>query len=204
MNHEPELYNRDNTSWDYTLAGGGNGEAGFWCGGWDEKSNSSTGYHGILTQWWKHYKKGNDILLVSETSVVKKEFQQQYPDLNFYTIVLFSEDHVGEVDFNVDICKLKEGKVNKKFDVIINQATLEHVYDPFTGMKNLSSLLKPDGIMVTHTHLPGFKYHQVPRDYIRFMKDWWYDLPKHLDNAIELKQLWMHRNEHVFSCYKKL
>ena len=71
-------------------------------------------------------------------------------------------------------------------------------------MKNLCNLLKPTGIIVNHTHPPGFGYHQYPRDYIRFMKDWWYDLPKHLDNSIELLQVWMHRNQHVFSCYRKI
>ena len=197
MSHVHDVYNKDNIPWNYT-------QYDFWCGGWDKKSNLSKGYHGILTQWWNHYKKGSEVLLVSETDTVKKEFEKQYPDLKFYTIDFFPELQTNRVDYKFDICKLQPNQIDKKFDVIINQATLEHIYDPFGAMKNLCNLLKPTGIIVNHTHPPGFGYHQYPRDYIRFMKDWWYDLPKHLDNSIELLQVWMHRNQHVFSCYRKI
>lgn len=201
MSHNNNVYNKDNIKWDYNKGPDPNG---YWCGGYDKKSNLSKGYHGILTQWWKHYNKGADVLLISETSVVKKEFEQQYPNLKFYTMDFFPELQTDKVDYKIDICKLKENQIDKKFDVIINQATLEHIYDPFSAMKNLCSILKPGGIIVTHTHPPGFGYHQYPRDYIRFMIDWWYDLPKHFDNSIELLQVWMYRNQQVFSCYRKL
>ena len=155
-------------------------------------------------QWLNHYNKGNNILLVSETDKVKNEFKLEYPQLNFYTIDFFPELQTNTVDYKIDICNMNKESINIKFDVILNQATLEHVYNPFIAMKNLTTLLNKDGVLLTHTHPPGFGYHQHPRDYIRFMKDWWYDLPKFLDNEVELSQLFMDKNTHVFTCYKKL
>ena len=35
------------------------------------------------------------------------------------------------------------------------------------------------------------------------MIDWWIDLPKYID-GIELLEVCMKNNAHVFSCYKKL
>src|SRR5271154_1871343 len=88
-------------------------------------------------------------------------------------------------------------------DLIINQATLEHLYDPFGAMRNLISALKPGGVLVTHTHPPAMHYHAFPRDYFRFMKDWWHDLPLWI-KSIELLELAMIENYHVFTCYRKI
>lgn len=80
---------------------------------------------------------------------------------------------------------------------------MEHIYNPFKAIENLASLLKPNGILVSHTHPPAFEYHSYPRDYFRFMLDWWYDLPNYIKN-IELIELYQHGDRHVFTCYKKL
>ncbi len=192
--HFDDLYNKDNIEWNYK-----NG-----CGGFENFSNTSNGYHGILIQWLEYYNTGTNVLLVSEADIVKKEFEKKYPKLNFYTIDFFPGIQYGDADYKLDICNMNDSDFTIKFDLIINQATLEHVYDPYGAMKNLVSILNKNGIIVTHTHPPGYRYHQFPRDYIRFMKDWWYDLPKNLNNNIELLQLWMFQNSHIFTCYKKI
>jgi hypothetical protein len=65
------------------------------------------------------------------------------------------------------------------------------------------SVLKPNGIIVSHSHPPGFGYHQYPRDYFRFMIDWWIDLQKYI-KKIELLEVYMYNNKHVFTMYRKI
>ena len=196
MTHLNYLYSKYNKEWDTNLYNWG-------IGGLFEVSNLSEGYHGILKQYWDTYNKGNDVLLISENNKVKKEFSDKYPNWNIHTIDFYPEISTNnDVDIIGDICNPINPILNT-YDLIINQATLEHVYNPFQAMLNLTKSLKNEGILVTHTHPPSFPYHQFPRDYMRFMIDWWIDLPKYIDN-IELLELYMKDDRHVFSCYKKL
>ncbi|BCS82636.1 methyltransferase type 11 [Cotonvirus japonicus] len=177
----------------------------FWIGGHLPISNLSQGYHGIMKQWWDYYATGKDVLLVSENNNIKKEFQVLYPKYNFTTVDFYPElinAKQADCDIIADICK-RDVLPKNKFDLVINQATLEHVYNPFQAMENLFASLKVGGICVNHTHPPKMPYHSYPRDYFRFMKDWWYDLPKHFPD-MELLEFYMYNDYHVFTCYKKI
>lgn len=173
---------------------------GFWIGGHFIVSNLSKGYHGILTQWWQHYKNPEEtcnVLLISETNLVKNEFCSLYPKWSFTTLGIEAESElVCDICCSSDVMKIKS-----KFDLIINQATLEHVYDPFGAMKNLSWLLNKNGIIVCHTHPPNFPYHAYPHDCFRFMKDWWFIIQDKIN--LSLQELLIYNDEHVFSCYEK-
>lgn len=156
-----------------------------------------------MQQWWEYYNSGVNVLLISENNKVKEDFQKIYPNWKIVTIDNYPEiSKVNDVDIIGDICN-NNNPINDKYDLIINQATLEHVYNPFQAMNNLVKSLNTGGILLTHTHPPNQEYHQYPRDYFRFMIDWWIDLPKYISN-IELLELYMHNNTHVFTCYKKV
>jgi SAM-dependent methyltransferase len=58
------------------------------------------------------------------------------------------------------------------FDLILSQAMLEHLIDPYKHMRDLARLLDPGGHLIVHTHVPGFKYHRFPIDCQRFFPDW--------------------------------
>ncbi len=189
-----DIYSKNNKEWSFDTE---NNYKHF-VGGLFSVSNTSNGYHGIQQQWWEFYNKGLKVLIISESSIVKEEFNKHYPNWNIHTTDLFFED----ADIKADICN-KINPFTNKYDLIINQATIEHVYNPFQAMENLCNSLETNGILITHTHPPGYRYHQYPRDYFRFMKDWWYDLPKYI-SGIELLELYMHENKHVFTCYKKI
>lgn len=168
-------------------------------GGWFGVSNSSQGYHGLEQQWWEYYAKQwrrPKVLLVSEGIVVKSEFNKIYPDWRITTT-----DRVGgeNSDFTLDIC---ESRIVKQFNLIICQATMEHLYDPFGAIGNMVSMLSTGGVMIIHTHPPGFPRHDWPHDYFRFMDDWWKELPNQFD--IELLEFFNLNNYHVFACYKKI
>lgn len=196
--HYTEKYSKSNNQWNYNL------HELYWVGGRFKVNNLSKGYHGILKQWWEHYKdinKQNDILLVSEGNKIKNQFETQYPNWCFKTTDMFY-DLQSEPDIISDICK-ENSLPEKKFDIIICQATLEHVYNPFNAIDNFQRALKPTGILLIHTHPPDFQYHSYPRDYFRFMKDFWYDIPK-WNNNLELIELYMLENKHVFTAYIKI
>jgi len=89
-----------------------------------------------------------------------------------------------------------------EYDIIINHSVIEHVYAPYLAMLNMSNALKSGGYLITGTHPPAFRYHQFPRDYIRFVIDWWYDLPQFIAD-IELYEFYQEGQSYVFSCYKK-
>jgi SAM-dependent methyltransferase len=200
MAHSNFYYSLNNNQFDYGL------DDGFWVGGRYYCSNLSNGYHGILKQYWELYTKKEeaiDVLLISENNKVKKEFNITYPNWNIKTLDLYYNLTDSVPDIIGDVCSNVNPIVDTKFDLILNQATLEHLYNPFKCMENLISSLKKDGVLVSHTHPPAFPYHSFPRDYFRFMIDWWLDLPKYIAD-IQLMELCMYSNSHVFSVYKKL
>lgn len=152
---------------------------GYWIGGRFRVDNISAGYHGLLQQWWEYYNEGTICLLVSENNKVKGEFQVRYSDWQFVTLDLY--DNKGEpVDITADLCGDFLTQVKTKFDLIVCQATLEHVYAPFSAMKNMFYLLNTNGVVVIHTHTPMFPYHPYPRDYLRYNLDWFEDIGLHL------------------------
>lgn len=174
-----------------------------WVEGHYQVSNSSGGYHGILKVWWDYYKKNNaNWLLVSEKEQVKSEFKSSYVDDNFFTIEKYCDPL--EADYNYDICDSEVCATLPKFDVVVCQATLEHVYNPYGAMSNLLDCLEIGGICAVHTHLPSFAYHQCPRDYFRFQPDWFLDIEKHIKNVELLELIGTPNDQHIFALYRKI
>lgn len=161
--------------------------------------NISNGYHGLLAQWWEAYDVPNpDVLLVSENNNVKKHFNTVYPSWKITTSDYF--DNMGEeVDLKLNLCE--PWSTYNSYDKIINQATFEHLFDPITALKNLANSLKLNGEIYLHTVVPGFVYHQVPRDYFRFYSDWFIDAEKYI-SKIKLKELYVAKT-HIFVLYKR-
>ena len=75
------------------------------------------------------------------------------------------------------------------FDLIISQAILEHLIDPYNHVKDLYAVLKPGGNMILHTVIPGFPYHRHPVDCMRFFPDWFELIAQRLKLDIAEKYL---------------
>lgn len=195
-------FSENNLGWDFSIYPP-NPTHGYWVGGHFVVSNSSNGVHGLLKQWWEYYIKIEkpSVLLISESVKVKGEFNHLYNNWNIQTIDYYPETQQGMPDIVMDICK---DEIKGKYDAVINQATMEHLYNPFAAMKNICESLNKDGYLFMHTHSQSFVYHQYPRDYFRFMNDWWYDLPKYIE-GIKLIELYETNDSmHVFTCYQKI
>lgn len=179
--------------WDLSISGGGDS-----VGGWWPVRNLAQGYHGIEKQWWEYYAKKNPrVLLISESNDVKDDFQKEYPDW-----MIATTDMPGgqDCDLALDLCE--DWNIDMKFDLIICQATLEHLYNPFKALENMSNVLAEDGIIVIHTQAPKFPYHPWPVDCFRFMNDWWKEVEKHF--PLELIEFYNHNDYHVFACYRRI
>ena len=51
-----------------------------------------------------------------------------------------------------------------KYQLIVSQAILEHLINPYKHMVDLATLLQPRGYLVVHSVLPGYFYHRYPLD----------------------------------------
>ena len=178
-----------------------NVSAGTWVGGHHPASNLSRGYHGLLKQWWDYYGKNKQKwLLLSENNTVKKEFQNQYPDVIFKTSDFYPEMN-SDCDYAYNVCDSSTFTGDESYDIIISQAMFEHLYDPVSDLKNITNMLSDGGYLLLHTVVPGFKYHQFPRDYFRFYPDWFIDAEKFIKN-IRVKELCV-IGHHIFVVYQK-
>ncbi len=207
MNHIHEAkytrFSKNGNKWNYD-------SQGVWVGGRYPLPNLSTGFHQLVIDWFDFFLKDfeypnnarNDpkVLLVSEGKEVKEHFKSAYKHCEIFTTDLHW-DLQSKPDIIGDLCKAETLPKNE-YDIIINHSVIEHVYDPFGAMKNMVNALKKGGYLITGTHPPAFRYHQFPRDYIRFVIDWWYDLPQFIP-GIELEEFFQEGQSYVFSCYYK-
>lgn len=195
--HDNNLFSKNNINWNYI-------QQGVWVGGRYELPNLSGGFHGLIMQWAKTYAgrfKKPKVLLVSEGLDVKTHLQKQFLNWEIETMDLYW-DLQSKPDIIADLCKHNSLPFNK-YDLVINHSVLEHVYDPFTAMKNMINSLKSKGFLISATHPPNFGYHQFPRDYMRFIIDWWYDIPNYID-GVTLQELYQLNQDYVFTTYEKL
>ena len=58
------------------------------------------------------------------------------------------------------------------FELVISQAMIEHLVDPFGHVAAVYGVLAPGGVLVVQTVIPGFHYHRYPVDCVRFYPDW--------------------------------
>ena len=84
------------------------------------------------------------------------------------------------------------------FDLILSQAMLEHLLDPYKHMRDLARLLNPGGHIVILTVVPGFKYHRFPIDCQRFFPDWFEEVATRLSLDVVDKFIGEQRIVYVF------
>lgn len=86
-------------------------------------------------------------------------------------------------------------------DIIASQAMLEHLVDPYRHMCDCYSLLKPGGMLIVHTELPGFQYHRFPVDCVRFYPDWFEEVAARLSADVMARFLSV--EGHIVYCLAK-
>jgi len=108
-----------------------------------------------------------------------------------YYVDLFARPNVelttagigGDMDFEWDY-EFDPPGMNGEFDLAISQAMLEHLLNPYKHLSDLAGLLDKNGVLIAHTHVPGFPYHRFPVDCVRFFPDWFEESAKRLDLVV--------------------
>lgn len=88
-----------------------------------------------------------------------------------------------------------------KSDLIVSQAMIEHLLDPYKHIKDLSSILNKGGFLILHSVMPGYTYHRYPIDAIRFYPDWFEMIAPRLNLTVVRK---FRRNFELYYLYKKM
>ncbi len=58
------------------------------------------------------------------------------------------------------------------YSLIVSQAMLEHLIDPYKHVRDLFAALDEHGDLILHTVTPSFDYRRCPIDCVRFFPDW--------------------------------
>lgn len=138
------------------------------------------------------------VLLPGEPGTLKKAYSEM---LGIEQARILTAGLGKEVDYPWNF--EKEPPFKGKFSLIISQAMLEHLIDPFRHIKDLMGLLEPGGHLIVHTVMPGFPYHRYPIDCMRFYPDWFEAVADRLRARViwkyigELRILYLYRQENV-------
>jgi hypothetical protein len=159
--------------------------------------NSSHGFHGILFYYIDKYKRPNgEIFLISEPNEVIPVFEEHFPSTAVYALP-YDGEH-GKVF--TDLCKPIDYS-DWRYDIVLSQATLEHVCRPSVFLENLVRFTKVGGHVIIHTHNPRMEEHKWPYDCVRFLKDFWFCMEDYIPaKVVEYEE----KDVHVFVVYERV
>jgi hypothetical protein len=124
------------------------------------------------------------ILFAGDRNDVKEIWSKFFPKNQMVTCGLHEMDHLWNFEFSPP-----ESLRPMRFRLIVSQAMIEHLIDPFKHVGDLVSLLDNGGVLVLNSVLPGFFYHRVPIDCFRFYPDWFETVASRLRLVILDKQI---------------
>lgn len=137
------------------------------------------------------FKEKQRVLLAGEDNKVKAAYSGVLGSENIVTAGLSPE-----ADFNWNFENNPPKNIGQ-FDLIISQAVIEHLINPFKHLSDLSKLISKNGFLLVQAVIPGFGYHRVPIDCFRFYPDWFEEAAKKLGLKVEDKGI---HNAQI--CYK--
>lgn len=124
------------------------------------------------------------LLLAGDRNEVKDIWARYFPKAQMVTCGIHEMDHYWNFEEPAP-----EALSARRFGLIISQATIEHLIDPYRHVTELAMLLDDDGVLVLHSVLPGFFYHRVPIDCFRFYPDWFEAIADRLGLIVLEKQI---------------
>ncbi len=160
----------------------------------DGLPNESGFYHGEIIKWAMD-EDPHDVLFAGETRAAARLVGQKLGVSIAMSIGLGDADY--RWDFNDDLPWQIEGD---SYDLIISQAILEHIVNPYGFVENLVALLSDGGCMILHTVQPGFPYHKAPIDCLCFFPDWFVDVAQRLGLKIIRA---VEKEVHLFFMFRK-
>ena len=158
----------------------------------DDLPSESCIYHGEMIKWAADLKPKN-VLFAGENNTTAAYLQNKLNARNVYTTGLSDTNYAWNFEENPPT-------IDVEIDLVVTQAILEHLLNPYKHLQDLCSLAMKNGYVLIHTVMPGFHYHRYPIDSVRFFPDWFEEMAKRLDLRIVKKRI---RDTHIFYLYQK-
>ncbi len=145
-------------------------------------------YHGEVIRWVQELPTPpTHSLLAGETRPTAAQLKKVMP--------LGEVTTTGALDVDIPWNFEEAAPQMGSFDLIISQAILEHLLDPYGHMLSLYELLTPGGYLLIHTVTPGFIYHRYPIDAYRFFPDFFETVARNKNLLIHRKRI---NDNHIF------
>jgi hypothetical protein len=124
------------------------------------------------------------VLLAGEEGGVKNRFGEVY---GFGEVVTTGIGKKEDYYWNFEESPSKK---MGDYDVVVSQAVLEHLIDPYKHVVDLVGLTKSGGYLLFQTIMPGSGYHRAPVDCLRFYPDWFEEVAERLNLKVIDKGIW--------------
>jgi len=135
----------------------------------------------------------DSLLLPGENNEIKRVYQDRFKIPRARTAGI-----LDDVDFRWNF--EEDPPPMGQYQLIVSQAILEHLINPYKHLSDLHRLLEPGGHLIVHSVLPGYFYHRYPLDCLRFYPEWFEEVANRLGFHVAARHI--HRG-HIFYRMKK-
>lgn len=155
--------------------------------------SESSYYHGEIIRWVQQLSPApKRTLLAGEAKLAAAELGKRMALGEVTTAGVLDVDMLWDFE--------EEPPEMGRFDLIISQAILEHLIDPYRHMLSLASLLEDEGCLLVHTVTPGFVYHRYPIDAYRFFPDFFETFAQKTDLSVQRRRV---HDNHIFYIFQR-
>lgn len=159
----------------------------------DTLPNESEYYHGEIIRWVQTLEEPpKRTLLAGEAKEATAELKNIMHLGNVTTAGILNVD----IRWNFE----DEAPTMEPFDLIISQAILEHLLNPYHHLLALQNLLTPGGHLLVHSVTPGFVYHRYPIDACRFYPDFFETFAERTQLTVRKRRV---NDNHIFYLFQK-
>jgi SAM-dependent methyltransferase len=127
---------------------------------------SRKGLYEFLGREFSAIKPGERVLTIGAAGDVHR-LLAQHAEQQTFSVTSCDIDQKYQPDILGDICTFDFGE--QTFDVIVLSEVLEHVHSPHLAIRNIHSLLRPDGRLILTVPFI-FPIHERPHDYFRYTR----------------------------------
>jgi SAM-dependent methyltransferase len=149
-------------------------------------------YHGEIIKWARDLHPKN-ILFAGENQETARKLKKIINAEKVFTTGLVDTDFKWDFEKNAPVFE-------ENFELVISQAILEHLLNPYKHVEDLNNLLQANGHLILHTVMPGFPYHRHPIDSVRFFPDWFEEIAEKVNMKTVRKRI---NDNHIFYMYQK-
>jgi len=120
----------------------------------------------LLTNFVNKYLNKKIKILNIGSGLKKSYLVDLYGEENYFSCDIFPNTKKIKNYTQADICK-KTTFSDNCFDLVYSHSVFEHLYNPFSAATEIARILKPGGLVFTHTVF-SWRYHPCNEDYFRF------------------------------------